>query len=172
VVEAVDTSCTIVHQQYGPTLSQTHHPPKQGREHHRWFFSHLSCPHDSCTCDLAWVRIPMSITIFMATATLPLVFQVTEGNSTHHKPLSHSKCETATLPLAFRVTEGNSTHHRPLACSKCDTEGFHSNGNPPTRVSSGRGEFLPPQTPPSLKTRDGDTYHHPPTLVHSNGPTA
>jgi hypothetical protein len=56
------------------------------------------------------------------------------------------------LPLA---TDGNSTHHRPLPHSKRETEGFHDIDDPPTRVSSDRGEFNTPQTPPSLETRNG-----------------
>jgi hypothetical protein len=67
--------------------------------------------------------------------TLPLVFRVTDGNSTHHKPLPRSKRETegfmATLALllVFRVTDGNFTHHRPLPRLKRKMEGFHGNNN-------------------------------------------
>ena len=48
-----------------------------------------------------------------------------------------------------------------------ETEGFHGNDNPPTRVSSDGGESDPPQTPPSLKTRDGGS----PTRVSGIQPT-
>jgi hypothetical protein len=136
--------------------------------------------------------------------TLPLAL----GNSTRHKPLPRSKCETEgfhgnvspptrvssdgwefhppqtppsletrvftatmTLPLVFRVTDGNSTNHKPLPHSKRETEGLHGNGNPPTRISSDGGILHFPQTPPSLKTRDGrfSRNGNPPSRNSSDG---
>jgi len=93
----------------------------------------------------------------MATATLPLMFRVTKGYFTLHRPLHRSNHESEgfhALPLTFRVMKGYSTHHRTLPRLNRESEGFHGNGNPSTHVSSDKGVFHPPQHPPTHASSD------------------
>ena len=88
----------------------------------------------------------------MATATLPLMFRVTKGYFTLHRPLHRSNRESEgfhALPLTFRVTKGYSTHHSTLPLTFPVMKGFHGNDNPSTRILGDEG-VIPPTTDPSL----------------------